>query len=151
MIDATDLAAFLIGVATGAAGQYFADKYTDQRRRHDESQSSARLFRDVAQQMPKLIAEMAADVQGAQGTYVRNFVLLPSKTAHYSSGREQVFGYYETEHRNLRGQFAILENSGYVFDVTSGNAPTFRASEEFVQRLRSFRHEESGAAPGSRT
>ncbi len=139
MIDATDGIAFLLGVAVGAAGQYFADKYTDQRRKQDLDLESAQRFRDVVREIPKLIGEMAADAGGPNAQHIRDLVLLPSKNVHYSSGGQPAFAYYETEHRNLRGQFAILENNGYVVDVTPGNAPTFRASEEFIQRLRAFR------------
>ena len=139
MIGVSDGVAFLIGVAVGAAGQYFADKYTDQRRRQEQSHDEARRFREVARKVSKLIVEMAADATGPNAEHVRDLVLMPSKGAIYNSGGRNVFVYYEEDHPTLRGQFAILENSGYVVDVTPGNAPTFRPTEEFVQYLRGFR------------
>ena len=137
MIGVSDGFSFLIGVGVGASGTYFADKYTDQRRRQDQNREENRRFREAAREMPTLIGEMAVDVRRANSEYVRNLVLLPSKAVSFNG--DDAFQYYEEEHPNLRGQFAILENHGYIVDVTSGNVPIFRASEEFVQHLRGFR------------
>ena len=138
MIGISDGISFLSGVALGAAGKYFADKYTDQRRKQEQTREESREFREVSLKMPKLIVEMAADVAGPTTPHVRDLVLMPSKGVTYNSDGQEVFLYYEEDHPNLRGQFAILENHGYVADVTSGNVPIYRATEEFIQHLRQF-------------
>lgn len=130
--------AFLVGVAVGAAGQYFADKYTDTRRAQEHRTDSVQRFQEVAATMPKLIEEMATDFQRGSADHVREFILLPSEGVTYNSGGHEVFSYYETQHANLSGQVVILENNGYVTDITSGNTPTFRASEDFVNHLRKY-------------
>jgi hypothetical protein len=130
---------FLVGVGVGAAGQYFADKYTDKRRKQEHQTDSAKRFRAVAEKMPALMAEIAADFRKENAAPVRQLVLLLSEAVTYNGGDRLVFVYYETKHPNLRGQFAILENAGYVRDVTPGNALTYRPTEEFVDHLLGYR------------
>ena len=53
---------------------------------------------------------------------------------HVLGGTEKPrFVYYEEDHENLRGKIDILENHGYLTDVTTGNVPIYRMSEDFVQ------------------
>jgi len=86
----------------------------------------------VLQQMPKLIAEMKADLSTEEGKHVREFFVMSRK--HVLGGSEKPrFSYYEEDHVNLRGQIDILENQGYLTDVTPKNTPIYRMSEEFVR------------------
>ena len=39
------------------------------------------------------------------------------------------------DHDNLCGQIDILENQGYLTDVTPKNTPIYRMSEEFVRHI----------------
>jgi hypothetical protein len=89
-------------------------------------------FLQVKGQMPALIAEMKKDLEGNQGKFVREFFVMSRR--HVLGGSEKPrFIYYEEDHDNLRGKIDILENHGYVTDVTPGNTPIYRMSEEFVQ------------------
>ena len=89
-------------------------------------------FLQVKGQMPALIAEMKKDLEGNQGKFVREFFVMSRR--HVLGGSEKPrFIYYEEDHDNLRGKIDILENHGYVTDVTPGNTPMYRMSEEFVQ------------------
>jgi CHAT domain len=89
-------------------------------------------FLQVKEQMPGLIAEIKKDLEGNQGKFVREFFVMSKR--HMLGGSEKPrFVYYEEDHENLRGMMDILENQGYLTDVTPGNVPIYRMSEEFVQ------------------
>jgi len=134
MITAATGLAFLIGVAVGAAGQYFADKYTDRRRFQEQSSADRKEFAQVEEQLTELFKEMRQDFLGPHGNLVRELVVLPLQGVIYNSDH-QVFCYYADAHPNLRGQFAILENHGYVTEDLGHNVPVFRPSEQFVRML----------------
>ena len=128
------LVTFLSGVAVGAGGTYFAEKYTDRRRDKEARNQVKADFARLRALMPKLFAEMRADLQGDATGLVRELVLLPSKGVVFNSNRPR-FAYYETEHSALREQLSLLEQVGFVIDVTPGNAPVFRMQESFVALL----------------
>jgi hypothetical protein len=89
-------------------------------------------FLQVKEQMPALIAEMKKDLEGNQGKFVREFFVMSRR--HVLGGSEkQRFIYYEEDHDNLRGKIDILENHGYLMDVTTSNVPIYRMTEDFVQ------------------
>ncbi len=89
-------------------------------------------FAAVVEQMPRLIAEMKADLSTEEGKHVREFFVMSRR--HVLGGSEKPrFIYYEEDHANLRGQLDVLENRGYVTDVTPKNVPIYRMSEEFVR------------------
>ena len=50
--------AFLVGTATGAAGAYFAEKFTDRRREKEGQRKEEERFLEVAAMMPDLVTEM---------------------------------------------------------------------------------------------
>jgi len=126
----THFIAFLVGVATGAAGNYFASKYTDRRRDSEKAKKAKDTFRKVKDQMPDLIAEMKVDFTKHENSSIREFVVLPSDKVLFNS-QQQRFLYFENQHQNLKGKIAVLENQGYVIDVTVSNAPIYRITEEF--------------------
>lgn len=89
-------------------------------------------FQQVKEQMPALIAEIKKDLQGEGGQFVREFFVMSRR--HTLGGSEKPrFVYYEEDHDNLRGKIDVLENLGYVADVTPGNTPIYRMTEEFVR------------------
>lgn len=92
-------------------------------------------FRQIKEQMPGLIAEMKKDLEEENGKFVREFFVMSRR--HVLGGSEKPrFIYYEEDHDNLRGKIDILENHGYLADVTPGNTPIYRMSEEFVNLVR---------------
>ena len=63
---------------------------------------------------------------------MREFFVMSRR--HVLGGSEKHrFIYYEEDHDNLRGKIDVLENLGYVADVTPGNTPIYRMTEEFVR------------------
>jgi len=64
----------------------------------------------------------------------REFFISPSKSIVFNS-RCPVFMYYENEHDNIMSKIRILENAGFIYDVTKGNTPKYQFVEEFVKLL----------------
>jgi len=124
------LVTFLIGVATGAAGNYFASKYTDRRRDSEKGKKAKHTFMNVKKQMPDLISEMKTDFTKNENSSIREFVVLPNNKVLFNSQQPR-FIYFESQHENLLGKITILENHGYIRDVTVSNAPIYRITEEF--------------------
>jgi hypothetical protein len=89
-------------------------------------------FLQVKEQMPRLIGAMKKDLEGEDGKFVREFFVMSKRDALSGSEKDR-FIYYEEDHDNLRGKIDILENHGYVRDMTLGSAPIYRMSEEFVK------------------
>ena len=131
---AIPLVSFVVGVATGAAGKYLADKFTDQRRDEAKNKKAKQEFNKIRSQMPELIAEMKADFNRHENDSTREFVILPSDKVTFNSTQSR-FIYYENQHQNLKGQIDVLENHGYIIDVTFSNAPIYRITEEFWRRV----------------
>lgn len=125
---------FLFGALTGAAGKYLADKYTDQRHRQEAQSEVNRRWSKIRVAMPVLIQQMKQDL--GELPLVREFVVMPSSRVPFGTATSQPrFRYDEDEHPNLRGQVAILEDAGYVRDVTPSNVPIYRMTEAFVEQI----------------
>ena len=80
--------------------------------------------------MPELIAEMKEDLTNPENQFIREFFL--SRREFILNRGAPCFIYYENDHENLQGKVHILENMDYVIDITPGNAPKYRMTEEFV-------------------
>jgi hypothetical protein len=94
-------------------------------------------FLQVKEQMPALIAEMKKDLEGNQGKFVREFFVMSKQ--HILGGSDKPrFIYYVEDHENLRGKVDILENHGYLLDVTTSNVPIYRMSEDFVRLVQKY-------------
>jgi hypothetical protein len=128
------LVGFLIGTATGAAGQYFADKYTDQRREQKEAKDHARLWQDIEQRFPAVIAEMRSDFSPQENRHVRVFFVPESNTT-LGFVSEPCFEYHTDKHPELRAAVALLEQHGFISDITPGNCPMYRVKEKLVDAL----------------
>lgn len=124
---------FLIGAATGAAGTYLADKFTDQRRDKEEQSKAKRLFEETARKMPDLIAEMRMDLSQPEHATFREFFVIDKGISLWASPNSLV--YEEHNGNDYLNKVRILESCGYVIDVTPHNAPMFRMREHFVEFL----------------
>jgi hypothetical protein len=122
-------AAFLLGTLTGAAGMYYGELFTDQRRKKEKARAERQAFDTVCQQMPDLIKEMRDDL--TQKPHVREFFLLHEGSA-FGIKNSDAFVYRASEKHPVRSWAKTLENHGYVQDVTPGNTPKYRMTEEFV-------------------
>ena len=82
--------------------------------------------------MPALIAEMKAGLQGKDGKFVREFFVV-NKNVTLGGSSKLRFVYYFEDHEYLQGKLDVLENYGFIEDVTPGNCPIYRMTEEFVK------------------
>ena len=125
------LVGFLFGTATGAAGKYFADKYTDQRKEKETTSSERRSFDSLTKRMPDLIAEMKLDLVSDGNSLVREFVVLPNERVIFDSS-EPRFVYYEDVVSDLRLKAGLLVDARFATEVSLNETPMFRLNERFV-------------------
>lgn len=126
-----DPTSLLAGILIGAAGSYLGNKFTDRRRDQEAKSKEKRQFREVINQMPDLISEMKKDLSEPEQKFIREFFL--SKRSYSLNVADPSFVYYDDDHPGLQGKIHILENLGYVNDITPGNAPKYRMTEDFVR------------------
>ena len=131
----THFIAFLFGTVTGAAGSYFASKYTDRRREKEDTKKVETVFQRVKEMMPDLIQEMKTDFSNPDCLSVREFVILSNNKVGFRGDKAR-FVYFEEEHYDLRGKASVLENHGFIYDVSRGHAPTYRVTEQFWDLVR---------------
>jgi hypothetical protein len=129
------LVAFLAGIATETARSYFSDILTDRRRDHEAKSKEKELFRYVVGQMPDLIDEIKKDLNDPEQSLIREF-FISKKAYSLNVGDTPCFIYYSDDHPGLQSKVHILENQGYVRDITPGNAPMYRMTEDFVRLLK---------------
>ena len=91
-------------------------------------------FQEVRSAMPALVSEMRADLSVEGNEFIREFFLLSRKWV-MNWGRTRRFAYYYEEHDNLDGKIQVLENCGFVFDVSTRKTKKYRMTEEFVESL----------------
>lgn len=125
---------FLIGVLTGTAGSYFAQKYTDIRRKKEDKSQLTKTLKKLEKLMPDLFAEMKEDISGDTTKLVNEFVIVPSKGTSFNSSKPR-FVYYETEHDNLKLKIGRLLDAGVISDVSTGRAPILKMHEIFIDYL----------------
>jgi hypothetical protein len=128
------LVGFVVGTFTGAAGRYFGEKYTDQRRSKEFAASIDRKWAELEKRFPNVIAEMKEDVKKPEFSSVRKFFVKSSRTIVNLS--ENSFEYHTDVHSELTAAIAHLEELGYIVDITPGNCPMYRMTEQFVDKLR---------------
>ncbi|SRR6056297_498381 len=125
---------FVVGTATGAAGRYFGEKYTDKRRGLEAREATDMAWQDLETRFPSIIGEMRDDVLDPEMSSVRHFFVKTSRSLINASGPS--FEYHTDVHDDLQAAVAHFERLGYIEDVTRGSCPKFRMTEEFVDRLR---------------
>lgn len=128
------LVGFLFGTATGAAGTYFADKYTDKRREQELSKDARRIWKDIEQRFPNVIAEMRFDFSQPENCHIRAFFIKRSSTS-IGIASEPSFEYHPEKHPDIRAAVLHLEQLGFVSDISSGNTPMLRVHEKLVDAL----------------
>lgn len=129
---------FLLGTGTGVAGKYFADNLTDRRRKTESTKQLKQEFMNIKKQMPELIKEIKNDLSKEDQKFIREFFVLEDRKVHLGGSEKPRLVYYEEDHRDLRCKIDILENQGFLSDVTTGIVPIYRMTEEFVELLNKY-------------
>ena len=125
---------FLVGAFTGAAGQYLAEKYTDERRSREQKSRNLDVWANLEARFPQVIGEMKDDVNKPKCDSMRYLFVKSSKsTVNMAS---PAFEYHTDAHSDLQAAIDHLEELKYIEDVTRGNCPKYRMREHFVDKLR---------------
>ena len=96
--------------------------------------SQWRLFLRTYEEMPALLNEMREGL--LPDPYVREFFVLSSRQISRARTTQTRSIYYDEDHPNLLDKIHILEERGFVRDVTTaGSAPIFRMADDFAQCL----------------
>lgn len=140
LLDASHLVTFLSGAAIGCAGQYFGDRFTDQRRAKQAINESKKRFQRLYEIMSVLMLEMSEDLNGDETASTREFVILPNRRVGFN-GTIKRFCYFEEQHRDVRNQVELLIEAGFVQRVNISNTPIFRMREDLVDMLNALRKE----------
>jgi hypothetical protein len=136
LLDVSHLAVFLGGTAIGAAGQYFGDRFTDQRRKSEAEAKAKKQLNEVVTQMPAFIAEVRADLAARPELAIREFVVLSTPGVTFNHDRAR-FEYFESDHIAIHNFVSALVEAGYVEIIRPTGTPIYRFRESFVARLRS--------------
>ena len=123
---------FLLGAVSGVLVSLASSSLNDLRHSHAQRRDDLKRFRGVRQQMPEWFDEIKTDLSAPDNRVLRDFYVLPSSGVIFNGVG---LTYAEDQVSNLRAKIAVLQNSGYVVDVTHSNVPAFRMSEEFVALL----------------
>ncbi len=81
---------FLVGTATGAAGTYFGNKYTDQRKAKEQKKEIKSFFKSIWNKHEPLLKEMEQDLKNPDFKFHRDDLL-----RNYSTNRKVLLKYIE--------------------------------------------------------
>jgi hypothetical protein len=70
------------------------------------------------------------------GELVREFLLVQNERVQFANPKPR-FVYYREKYPDLDSMVDILEDAGFVADITTGGIKTYRMSNEFIELLRS--------------
>ncbi|MEZ8792587.1 YtxH domain-containing protein [Vibrio splendidus] len=126
---------FLVGTATGAAGTYFGNKYTDQRKAKEQMKEIKSFFKSIWDKHEPLLQEMKQDLKNPDFKFHREFFLLSRSWSFNHAGK--FLAYYFEEHEDLEQQLKILESHGLILDVTEygKNVKKYQFSEHLAEHL----------------
>lgn len=132
--DLLRVGSYVLTFVAGVLSKVLADGWTDRRRRKHERSVGDERWARVEAAMPALIQEIRADL--AANELVREFVPLPHSGVSFTHGATKRFEYFESDHQDLAGKLAMLENLKYITDVRiRPRDPIYRMSEEFIELI----------------
>ena len=124
---------FALGVGSGVVASYLSAGLNDARQERKARRAAQSAFDAVRDQMVTFIGELRSDL--VEHPKQREISIVPNRNVMMNTGGETTLIYYRSEHPELLASIRILENHGYVRDVTSGNVPRYRLSEGFVAHV----------------
>ena len=86
--------------------------------------------------MPDLLQEMKSGILSDKTRLIREFVVLHSEGVIFNSQKLR-FVYFESQHENLLNKINLLEEYGFIFDITPGDTPIYRMIDEFMDLITS--------------
>ncbi len=99
--------------------------------------SSQEKLQELEKLMPDLIAEMRQDVLGDDTKLVREFrVMIRPDFPLFGGSSPRQFAYYEETHADLRNMLSLLNDAGFIWQVTFEQFPIYRMTDDFINFLR---------------
>ena len=92
-------------------------------------------FQDVFSKMPKLLANMAHYLKLEETKLIREFFVIPDRNKELGGSSKPRLKYYEEDYEDLRLKLDILQDYGFIEDITPKNCPLFRIMPHFVKLL----------------
>ncbi len=86
-------------------------------------------------ELPELVAEMRDDLR--ESPFAREFILLKREWSYNGDPDNPVLVYYFNDHPHLRQKIRMLENYGFVQEISFNNIDRFQISEDLAGYLRS--------------
>lgn len=128
------LMGFLLGTATGAAGSYFATKYTEQRQRKEKKMEFAQRIKKIEKKASLFFNEIREDYRKPENIVKREFYVLSKGASLSINGTYLV--YYRDDHSNIDDVLTLMESEGVVWETTETNAIKYQFSNDFVEYIR---------------
>jgi hypothetical protein len=125
---------FVVGGFTGAAGTFYGNKFTDQRRRKENTKAEFNQWESLKLKFPTIIEEMIEDVKNPDFAGVRTFFIKCSRTSVNKS--EPSFEYHTDIHPELNAAILYMQDLGYIEDITPKNCPKYQFYEQFYDLLK---------------
>ncbi len=127
---------FLVGTATGAAGTYFGNKYTDIRKTKEGKKAQDSFYKKLWNEHALLLTEMKSDLTNPDYSYHREFFVLSKSWMFNFSGPH--LSYYLEEHDSLEQQLKAFEGKGLIVDVSEfgKNVKKYQFSDSFAEHLK---------------
>ena len=104
------LISFILSAAIGAAGGYWGNRFTDQRRAQESRRREAQQFKEMVELMPDLIGEMTDDLSPSENAFFREFLVLPENTVMNLDSDTLI--YTEKNQNRYLQKVRILEKNG---------------------------------------
>ena len=98
------------------------------------SSDSESRFSKLYELMPALLVEMKVDLTNDETSLIKEFCVLNSD-GNVFHGEKKRFVYYKVEHDDLLNKLDLLEEYGFIDDLTVNNTPIYCMTEEFIQLL----------------
>jgi hypothetical protein len=123
---------YILGFVSDIGKDYFKEILGDRRRERKALEGFSR----VARAMPELVAELKNHL--AHHEHGSELVVLPNAKVIYNDGpNSQKFRCYQERHEDLASKLGLLEDAGYLRNVTAGrNVPVYRMSQDFMDFVR---------------
>ena len=125
---------FVVGGFTGAAGTFYGNKFTDQRRSSEAENADKKTFKELRRKFPKVINEMIEDAKNPKFIGARTFFVKSKGTTVVRS--EPGFEYHTDVHLDLNAAIMHMVDLGYIEDITIENCPKYRWYEHFYEKLK---------------
>jgi hypothetical protein len=125
---------FVTGNVTGLVVKYYGDKWTDRRKRLELESDLKQKFQSANRAIPSLIVKIREALK--ENSCTREFILVDNiwDEGGDSTGRPWLFC---AEPEDILARMVILENLGFVSNLSNAYQNKYRMTEEFAALIQS--------------